>query len=136
MTQEIKINETHLIILKKNVGDKCISLDYLPIINPLTGLLNDAYKKCTDEILNKDYANEILDSDERLRGVILQEYDFCQSLDRAYQGLDKYSSLHYAYKEEYKIQQELDDEIIADKKNLKKSLVFIISSYFLFFGNK
>jgi hypothetical protein len=122
MTQEIKINETHLIILKKNVGDKCISLDYLPIINPLTGLLNDAYKKCTDEILNKDYANEILDSDERLRGVILQEYDFCQSLDRAYQGLDKYSSLHYAYKEEYKIQQELDDEIIADKKNLKKIL--------------
>ena len=87
MSQTIKINETHLIALKKDEHGSGVSITYLPLANPLRGLLDDAYNKCEDDLCYKEYANEILDSDERLRKVILSKRDFCLNLRGTYQGL-------------------------------------------------
>jgi hypothetical protein len=45
-----KINESHLIVLKKNTDDEGVSIDYLPIVNPSRGLFDDAYLKCDNFI--------------------------------------------------------------------------------------
>ena len=54
MPQQIKINETHLIALKKDEHGSGVSITYLPLANPLRGLLDDAYNKCEDDLCFKE----------------------------------------------------------------------------------
>ena len=55
MANEIQINDTHLIVLKRNSHDEGVSIDYLPLINPMRDLLDDAYKKCTNSNIQKRF---------------------------------------------------------------------------------
>jgi hypothetical protein len=90
----------------------------------LRGLLDDAYNKCEDDLCYKEYANEILDSDERLRKVILSKRDFCLNLRGTYQGLsNQYIKFNpfFTYRENF-TDQELRDDVLKDKEFLKKSL--------------
>jgi hypothetical protein len=124
MPQQIKINETHLIALKKDEHGSGVSITYLPLANPLRGLLDDAYNKCEDDLCYKEYANEILGSDERLRKVILSKRDFCLNLRGTYQGLsNQYIKFNpfFTYRENF-TDQELRDDVLKDKEFLKKSL--------------
>ena len=53
MPNEIKINDTHLILLKRNSHDESVSIDYLPIINPMGDLLDGVYKNVKIRLLIK-----------------------------------------------------------------------------------
>ena len=97
MVNEIQINDTHLIVLKRNSHDEGVSIDYLPLINPMRDLLDGVYKKCEDEISHKEYANEILDSDKNLRNIFLLDYDFCWAISRPFQGLADLSGCRFDY---------------------------------------
>lgn len=124
MSQTIKINETHLITLKKNQIGSGVSIAYLPIVNPLSGSLDDAYQKCENNLCHKEYANEILDSDEKLRKDILSKHDFCLDLKGTYQGLsDQYTKFNpfFTYKDDF-TDQELKNDVLKDKAYLKESL--------------
>ncbi len=119
-----KINESHLIVLKKNTHDDGVSIDYLPIINPLSDLLDDVYMKCEDDLCHKEYANEILDSDERLKKIILSKRDFCLNLRGTYQGLSDQYIKHnpfFTYKDDF-TDEELKADVLKDKEFLKNDL--------------
>ena len=120
MSQTIKINETHLIALKKDEHGSGVSITYLPLANPLRGLLDDAYNKCEDDLCYKEYANEILDSDERLRNV-LSVNDFCWDLSGTYQDLENASRLSYGYADNLS-KEDLGKEVLVDKKHLINTL--------------
>jgi len=116
-----KINETHLIVLKKNTNDDGVSIDYLPIINPLRGLFDDAYLKCDDDRFDMEYVNEILDYDHRLREVLL-DYNFCLHVRRPWQGLDNDSKISYSHSNNDLTNEEKKGEVLKDKKDLKELL--------------
>ena len=116
-----KINETHLIVLKKNTNDDGVSIDYLPIINPLRGLFDDAYLKCDDDRFDMEYVNEILDYDHRLREVLL-DYNFCLHVRRPWQGLDNDSKISYSHSSNDLTNEEKKGEVLKDKKDLKELL--------------
>ena len=90
MANDLEINSTHLVVLKKNNHDKTVLIDYLLLSNPKRKLLDRAYKKCRDEHFHKEYPNEILDADEELRSIFLKDYDFYNS--------DKYKNSDYISK--------------------------------------
>jgi len=121
MPKEIQINDTHLIVLKRNSHDEGVSIDYLPIINPMRDLLDSTYKKCEDEISHKEYANEILDSDKNLRNIFLLDYDFCWAISRPFQGLADLSGCRFDYDNNLS-QQKIEEEVLEDKKWLKNEL--------------
>ena len=116
-----KINETHLIVLKKNTNDDGVSIDYLPIINPLRGLFDDAYLKCDDDRFDMEYVNEILDYDHRLREVLL-DYNFCLHVRRPWQGLDNDSKISYSHSSNDLTNEEKKSEVLKDKEDLKELL--------------
>jgi hypothetical protein len=116
-----KINESHLIVLKKNTHDDGVSIDYLPIINPLKGVFDDVYSKCDDDIVNMEYVNKILDHDHRLREALL-DYNFCLHVRRPWQGLDDNSKINFSYSKDNLTEEEEKNEVLKDKKDLKEIL--------------
>jgi len=116
-----KINESHLIVLKKNAYDDGVSIDYLPIINPLRKVFDDAYLKCDDDKFNMEYVNEILDYDHGLREV-LQDYNFCLHVRRPWQGLDDNSKISFSHSKDDLTEEEKKNEVLKDKKDLKEIL--------------
>jgi len=121
MTDKLEINETHLIVLKKNNHDRSVLIDYLPISNPMRKLLDRAYKKCRDNHLYKEYPNEILKSDSELRSIFLKDYNFCPLLDKPYQDVLYLSNLQFEYDSELE-QIEIEEEVKKDKYELLKDL--------------
>jgi len=117
MSDELEINSTHLAVLKKNDYDKSVLIDYVPLSNPKRKLLDRAYQKSRDKLIHKEYPNEILDADVELRSIFLKEYDFCPSLDRAYQDVSDDSKLHFDY------DSELDQKEIEKKVKINKIIV-------------
>ena len=130
MANEIQINDTHLIVLKRNSHDEGVSIDYLPLINPMRSLLVRAYKKCSDELFHKEYPNEILDSDKNLQNIFLSDYDFCLQLHRAYQGLDILTGTRFEYDSDLS-PQKIEEEVLEDKKWLKNKLKLRDLAYML-----
>ena len=130
MPNEIKINDTHLIVLKRNSHDEGVSIDYLPLINPMRDLLDDAYKKCQDGLSHIEYANEILDSDKNIRNVFLSDYDFCWLLNKPFQELGTLSD----YRFEYDIDlspEKIEKQVLEDKKDLMHQLKLRDKAYVL-----
>jgi len=121
MQNEIEINETHLIVLKRNFHDEGVTIDYLPIINPMSNLLDDVYKKCKDKFSHIEYPDEILNSDKNLRDVFLSDYDFCDEISRPYQDLDNLSRVRFEYDSDLS-KQKIEKEVLKDKKWLKDEL--------------
>ena len=93
---KLKINETHLTVLKRNTDDEGVYIDYVPLINPMKKSLDEAYQMCTDTENHSDYPNEILDSDRNLWKV-LSVTNFCWNLHRPFQGLDNDEFLSYEH---------------------------------------
>ena len=130
MPNEIKINDTHLILLKRNSHDESVSIDYLPIINPMGDLLDGVYKKCEDKITHKDYAEEILNSDAKLRSMFLIEYDFCVELHEAWQDLEDLSDYHFDYDDDL-TDQKIKEEVSRNKEWLMCELEYRDLAYAL-----
>jgi len=116
-----EINKTHLIVLKKNIDDEGVSIDYLPIINPLREVFDDAYLKCDNDIINMEYVNEILDHDHRLREVLL-DYNFCMYVRRPWQGLENNSKIRFSHSKNDLTEDEKKNEVLKDKEDLKEIL--------------
>ena len=121
MPNEIKINDTHLIVLKRNSHDEGVSIDYLPLINPMRDFLDGVYKKCEDGISHKEYANEILDSDKKIRNVFLSDYDFCSLLNKPFQSLGILTGTRFEYDSDLS-PEKIEKEVLEDKKWLKNEL--------------
>ena len=121
MTDKLEINETHLIVLKKNDHDRSVLIDYLLLSNPMRKLLDRTYKKCRDEHLYKEYPNEILKSDSELRSIFLKNYDFCPLLDRPYQDVPYLSNHQFEYDSELD-QIKIEEKVKKDKYILLENL--------------
>jgi len=130
MVNEIQINDTHLIVLKRNSHDEGVSIDYLPLINPMRDLLDDAYKKCQDGLSHIEYANEILDSDKNIRNVFLSDYDFCWLLNKPFQELGTLSDYRYEYDSDLS-PEKIEKQVLEDKKDLMHQLKLRDKAYVL-----
>ena len=121
MANDLEINSTHLVVLKKNNHDKTVLIDYLLLSNPKRKLLDRAYKKCRDEHFHKEYPNEILDADEELRSIFLKDYDFCSEMSGTYQGLSDISTNFYDYDSDLS-EQKIKEKVIEYKASLNHNL--------------
>ena len=130
MVNEIQINDTHLIVLKRNSHDEGVSIDYLPLINPMRDLLDDAYKKCQDGLSHIEYANEILDSDKNIRNVFLSDYDFCWLLNKPFQELGTLSDYRFEYDSDLS-PEKIEKQVLEDKKDLMHQLKLRDKAYVL-----
>jgi hypothetical protein len=130
MANEIEINDTHLVVLKKYPHEKGVSIDYIPFANPMRSLLDRAYKKCSDELSHKEYPNEILDSDQNLRNIFLIDYDFCSQLERPFQELGDLSDYRYEYDSDLS-PKEIKKQVLKDKKDLMYELKLRDKAYAL-----
>lgn len=120
LSAEIKINETHLVTLLREESTGFLSVDYLPIINPLEGELNKLYSICEIKDSLDDDLNEILDSNEEFRNV-LKGWDFCLNLSRPYQGVISLKNLKFPNKQEIPEDEKIK-LINKDKSDLKRYL--------------
>jgi len=130
MSDELKINSTHLVVLKKTPHEEGVSIDYIPLLNPMRALLDRTYKKCNDGLHHKEYPNEIIESDKNLRNIFLSNYDFCWEISGAYQGLENLSNYIFEYDDELS-EQKIKEKVLDDKLSLKHQFLYRDLAYML-----
>jgi hypothetical protein len=122
--EEKKINETHLIVLRRVDNSKVVKIDYEEIENPIRKELDALYEMSENDKYSLQDIEDVVSKNENFK-KILGYRNFCKFLDSPYQGISS-SDIDYAFffQIEHKKQEELTkEEILKLQQEKKRKLI-------------
>lgn len=110
--EEIKINETHLIVLRKEGNSNIVKIDYEEIINPIRKELDYIYEISENNKYSLQDLENIISKNEDFK-KILGYRNFCKFLSNPYQGISS-SEIDYAFF--FQIENKSEKELTKEEK--------------------